>query len=219
MDEVLHSLGFRLASDPIFFVPYLLLLGSIAIALLRRTPFLASRRLNRYLWVLYPLLAIAVAGLFLALGPPMTYYVAHSDVEHPLEADFGGQVRLLGYTLSNPIVRPGSIVRLTLYWCATAHVDRDYSLFVHVLHQGWTLVTQSDHLVGGSYPSSLWLPGEVVVETTYLHIPSTITPGEYPIAIGLYQWQTGERLPALVEGQRLDADVLFLPERIVVVER
>lgn len=218
MNEILYSLGFRLSSDPAFFAPYLLLLGGLAIASLRRVPLVAQSRLNRYLWLLYPLLVIMVASLFLALGSPMAFYALHSEADHPLEADFDGQIGLLGYTLSSPVVQPSGTVCLTLFWYAKTNIERDYSLFVHVRHQRWSKVAQSDHLAGGDYPSSQWLPGEVVVDTTCLHIPPTVAPGEYSIAIGLYQWQTGEGVPAFVEGQRLDADTLFLPEHIRVVE-
>ncbi len=216
MDEILRSLGFHLVSDPAFFIPYLLLVGSVAIALLQQAPFVGKRS-RRWLGLAYSLLVIAVVGLFLSLGSPLTYYAAHY-VDHRLEADFGERVGLLGYNLPNPVVRPGSIVRLTLFWYGKADVDEDYSLFVHVLRQDWAKVAQDDHLLGARYPTSQWREGELVEDTTYLHVPYTVEPGEYPIAIGLYLWQTGERLPATVDGQRLEADMLFLPQVIVVVE-
>jgi hypothetical protein len=71
------------------------------------------------------------------------------------------------------------------------------------------LVTQHDSQPrGGQYPTSIWSPGEVVEDT--LEVP--VSPGTYQVFVGLYQWDTGARLPVLLAGQAQADDQLPLGE-------
>ncbi|RME69605.1 MAG: hypothetical protein D6784_18125, partial [Chloroflexi bacterium] len=48
---------------------------------------------------------------------------------------------------------------------------------------------------GGLYPTSLWSPGEMVVDTFTLPLPEDgLPPGEYRLITGFYQFETGVRL-------------------------
>jgi hypothetical protein len=49
--------------------------------------------------------------------------------------------------------------------------------------------------VQGDYPTSLWAPGEIIVDTHALSL-NTLPGGEYYLLAGLYNPATGERLPA-----------------------
>jgi hypothetical protein len=51
--------------------------------------------------------------------------------------------------------------------------------------------------VQGDYPTSLWAPGETIVDQRDLPIPADLPPGEYGVNVGLY-WDEG-RLPLLDE--------------------
>ncbi|HEX9118274.1 MAG TPA: glycosyltransferase family 39 protein, partial [Anaerolineae bacterium] len=51
---------------------------------------------------------------------------------HGLTANLENRVRLLGYDLPQPAVKPGSDLEITLFWQDTAKLDRDYSAFVHL---------------------------------------------------------------------------------------
>ncbi len=50
---------------------------------------------------------------------------------HHLEADFGGEIRLLGYEMGE--ARAGQPFSLTLYWQALREMEEDYTVFVHLL--------------------------------------------------------------------------------------
>jgi hypothetical protein len=50
--------------------------------------------------------------------------------------------------------------------------------------------------MGGTYPTTLWLPGEIVVDEYELTIKAEAPAGCYRLAVGLYDAATSARLPA-----------------------
>lgn len=132
---------------------------------------------------------------------------------HPLEVNFGEEVRLAGYDLE-----PGeSALRLTLWWQALQTPQADYTVFVHLFDPATEeLVAQSDAQPrGGAYPTSWWTAGEVVSETVTLPLEG-VPPGTYRLAVGLYD-RTVTRLTALgPDGERLPDDRMVLPPEVGV---
>jgi len=92
-----------------------------------------------------------------------------------LDADFDGQVRLLGYDLD--CERKPTACDLTLYWQAERRLDTSYTVFVQALDPAGQVRAQVDSVPrGGSYPTRWWLPGEVVADPLRLELPDA-TPG------------------------------------------
>ncbi len=115
---------------------------------------------------------------------------------HPVEALFGEQIRLTGYTIEPDQPVPGQTVRLTLYWQALAPLSHDYTVFVHLRQPAGGNVAQADHRpLGSIYPTSVWPAGETVRETSELALPPDLLPGPYELWVGLYLLETGQRLP------------------------
>ena len=125
------------------------------------------------------------------------------------EAEFGGQIELIGYEVQPGPPRPqitsldgsdarrlrqGDGLQLNLYWRPLAPMTREYSLFVHVVDKEGQRVAQRDApLRSGEYPTSHWQPGEVVVDRADVPLPA-LPPGDYRLEIGLYDVD-GKRLP------------------------
>ena len=108
---------------------------------------------------------------------------------HPQQADFGAELRLLGYDFSDS---SGGFA-LTLWWQAQAAPSHDYKRFVHVLSPSGEIVVQDDSMPRDwTYPTSWWVAGEVVSETVMLAVPS----GEYRVGVGWYDGASGITLPA-----------------------
>ena len=129
-------------------------------------------------------------------------------VEHPLDVDFGGQVRLAGYDLE----QREETLRLTLWWQARRVPADDYTVFVHLFDPASGVIpVQSDAGPrGGAYPTSWWLAGEVVSETITLPL-ADVPAGTYRLAVGLYD-RALTRLPATgPAGERLPDDRAVLP--------
>lgn len=141
-------------------------------------------------------------------------------------ARLGETVRLRGYRL-NPkdgSVAPGETLHLSLYWQTEAPLTTSYKTFVHLLGPAGQIAVQRDNPpAGGSYLTTAWQPGEVIVDGHELAIPADGPPGVYRLAVGLYDGATLDRLPVhslTCKGCSVPAfvsdDRLFLPVDITI---
>jgi hypothetical protein len=130
---------------------------------------------------------------------------------HRVEADFDGQVTLVGYDLDLAQMATGGPARLTLYWQAQAEMETAYVVFVHLLDEAGQIVTQIDQEPqNGEAPTTGWLAGELVSEEIEVPAPKE-TVGPRSVAVGLYDPFTGMRVPVLnVEGATM-GDHIILP--------
>jgi hypothetical protein len=118
--------------------------------------------------------------------------------KEPLNTDFDGRIRLLGYDLDP---EKG---KLRLYWQAKERIDASYTTFVQLLDPAGKVAAQVDVVPrGGGYPTNWWLPGEVVVDSINLELPAEAPEGAtYRLIVGLYDPDTGARL--LISGTGAD---------------
>jgi hypothetical protein len=134
------------------------------------------------------------------------------EIEHPLEATLGDQVRFLGYDLSPPPYKRGETLHLTLYWQAMTRMEESYTVFVHLLNEGGIMGGQWDSVPGsGLLPTNSWLEGEVIADEYEVPIGAGAPPGEYLIEIGMYEASTGERLEVK---EKVDDKVLLEKIRV-----
>lgn len=118
---------------------------------------------------------------------------------HRLNANLEDRVELLGYALSETPAGDSRLVTVTLYWEALAPLEDDYTVFVHLAPAGAPPAAQNDSQPrGGSYPTSYWDVGEVVIDEHVLQIPEDIPPGDYQLLTGMYLLETGDRLTRLM---------------------
>jgi hypothetical protein len=126
------------------------------------------------------------------------------------------QVQLAGYDLDQATYRPGERIELTAYWRSSGALSTDYTVFVHLLGpdnpvSGGPLWAQDDsEPCRRGYPTSTWASDEIVIDPYALAIPDEAPPGEYRIAIGLYEWATMTRLPVLDEAGNVAGDYTVL---------
>jgi len=55
------------------------------------------------------------------------------EPQHSLVVNLDDKVRLLGYDLKVGSYKPGQVIGLTLYWQALAAMEKDYTVFTHLL--------------------------------------------------------------------------------------
>ena len=124
-------------------------------------------------------------------------------------ARLGDAIELAAADLSTTAAAPGDTVEIHLRWqVAEPPGPARIHLFAHLGDPTQPPLAQADGLVmGGDYPSRQWAAGEVFDETVSLVIPADLAPGEYPVNIGLYDYDSGTRLP-LVAGERIAGDAL-----------
>jgi len=121
----------------------------------------------------------------LKIPPPPDDRVAESMAD----ARFGESIALDGYTLA-----PASDgLTVTLFWRTINSPQTDYTTFVHLVDVAGEIVAQSDaQPLDGRYPTSIWSPGEGIVDE---HLLAAVPPGEYQVYVGWYRWDTLDRLP------------------------
>ncbi len=108
---------------------------------------------------------------------------------------FGDQVVLLSYQREGPL-RHGATVRLTMDWQGLRQMTNDYTVFVHVVDEEGTIWAQRDGVpVDGGRPTSSWELGEIVRDEYEIMIPVDGPREGYSVQAGLYDGETGVRLP------------------------
>jgi hypothetical protein len=137
--------------------------------------------------------------------------------EHALEVRLGDRRRFLGYDLRSTGVAPGERIPIVLYWQATASGAEDLSVFLHLLNSTGELIWQEDGAAAhGTRPTWSWEAGEVVIDPHTVALPQDLPGGEYHLVAGLYDWQTGERLPAVTsDGDELINDQIAVATLVV----
>ncbi|HTP06784.1 MAG TPA: glycosyltransferase family 39 protein [Anaerolineae bacterium] len=109
------------------------------------------------------------------------------EIDRKTDVTFGGSIKLIGYRIEE-----GITPLIVLCWQSIKPVTNDYTVFVHVPNGG-NVISGDGQPASGSYPTSVWQPGQVIEDVhplptgSELRIPSA--------SIGLYRLDTGERLP------------------------
>ena len=115
-------------------------------------------------------------------APPPTY---------PLAVEFQPAIRLIGYDLTQGA--DGALI-VRLHWLTDRPIDREYTVFVHLLDRTGRFLSGADsEPAGGDMPTSTWKPGEVVLDPHTF--PAGRPGGAAYLEVGLYVPATGQRVP------------------------
>jgi hypothetical protein len=128
----------------------------------------------------------------------------------PLSANFADAIELIGVTLpedlNNPpadaasgqggtVEAPAGGLAVKFHWRAFRPTEKPYTVFLQLLNEGGEVVSSWDSQpFNGLYPTTLWSPGEVVVDEFQLPLPAELSPGSYRLITGFYDYETGQRL-------------------------
>ena len=94
-------------------------------------------------------------------------------------------------------------------------MEVSYTVFVHLLDRENRIWGQRDGLPGnGVLQTTGWVKGEVITDEHEFTVKPDAPPDEYLIEVGLYNAQTGQRLPVL--GDAVQEDSILLNEVVVV---
>lgn len=130
--------------------------------------------------------------------------------QHEQQANFGGQIELLGYDLPRARVCSGETFELVLYWHALAPLDANYQSFVHVARPLHILWGQEDHLNPAGLPTERWPLDKYVWDEYEVQVLPGTPPGEYVINVGLYSMAGGYRLERYDNGGRVAGDSVVI---------
>lgn len=135
-------------------------------------------------------------------------------IPYPQRARVGDSIAFLGSQLARFPIEAGAQIPVTLYWQARAEMGTSYTVFTHLLNGRGEIVAQWDQIPGGGrYPTTGWLPGEVIVGRYRISLPEGPPAGAYQLTAGMYYLRTGRRLVAFApDGRRLWEDHIPLGE-------
>ncbi|HEY1409794.1 MAG TPA: hypothetical protein VF434_12685, partial [Promineifilum sp.] len=159
------------------------------------------------------MLVIAAAAPWLWIRPAYLPSQAGGPLAERLDVSFGDRMRLSGYEAEYDTLRPGEPVRVRLEWEVLQAMDRDWSVFVHLNDPvlGRPIAQRDMYPGAGLLATSLLEPGQHLVDEVVLTVPPTaVTPAELELAVGLYDFETGERLPAAGHGDAVSLAILPL---------
>lgn len=107
-------------------------------------------------------------------------------IPRSLEVPLSQDLTLLGYDLPVPEVSPGQALAFNLYWRAERDVSEDYLIRVRLQEEsGAYLIQAEDAPAHGSYPTHLWVSGEIVRDSHSLALPAQAPQGRYSLQVEL----------------------------------
>lgn len=134
--------------------------------------------------------------------------ILESPWEIPTNAQFGQNIFLQGYDRAQTADHQ---LNLTLYWTTRSRLAENYKVFIHCLDASSQIISQSDAIPAeGMAPSEYWLRNEIIKDMHILDLPESFSSADCLLQVGLYQPESGERLPLFVGGQRVKNDALPL---------
>ena len=144
----------------------------------------------------------------------------------PLDATFGGELHLRGYSLDlfGGLARPGGTLPVTLYWDAAAPPTHDYQMFLHLCRDcALPPLAHDDDSppLHGYAPAGLtttWQVGDPVHDERTVALPADLQPGRYTLLLGVYPVGNPSeqaRLPAAGAAPVLGGTRLVLGEVVI----
>ncbi len=142
-------------------------------------------------------------------GGPLPRRFSRPAPPQSLSANFAGQFELFG--ADSPHITPlpdgSELLSVTLYWQALA-APENLVRFAQLVGPDGQLYGQQDSPPdNGQYPTPLWQPGEVVVETVTFPVAANRPPGNATLHVGLYRPTSGERLSLAAGGDHVELGV------------
>lgn len=147
-------------------------------------------------------------GVIRLVSPNVVQYAPRTE----MQVDFGGTIRLFGFGAvpAQPVL--GQNWTIDLYWQALAPVDRDYTVFAHLVNAYGRILAQTDEQpLQGDYPTTMWLAGEQIHDLHAIAVPEQLVGEPYYLLIGLYDPTTGERLTYTTADGTVNDHVTFGP--------
>lgn len=136
-------------------------------------------------------------------GPQMTFYRLWG-IDEAVSVRFGDAIQLVGHDAIPDEASPGDVLSLRFYWQAETPPTANYSMFVHLVAAGTTTPTaqiDGNPAAPGRLTQQWTDPTETLISPVYeLVLPPELEPGAYALLVGLYNFETGARLPVSAGG-------------------
>lgn len=151
-------------------------------------------------------------------GVEATYYILAQESPlvprptTPARVRLGDVAILTGWDLVPSEVQAGGTLSLRLHWHSQGPTQGQYKVFTHLLGPDGEMYGQADSVPqGGAWPTVWWQPGQQIVDDYEIAVSADAPPGEYTLALGMYEMDTLARLPVCTHdgGCREDGRLLI----------
>jgi 4-amino-4-deoxy-L-arabinose transferase-like glycosyltransferase len=132
---------------------------------------------------------------------PVTIGKAHTpppieelQFQHPVGVDLDG-LRLLGYSLTSKLIRPGDTLPFVLFWQAREKIGRDYLVSLQLQDEdGQAWGEHRSRPVEGAYPTIRWDEGEIVRDQRDWVVPPDVPSGRHRLLVSLIDEASGKQV-------------------------
>lgn len=117
-------------------------------------------------------------------------------------------------------IHPGKALRVRLDWESLRPIDENLTVFVQLLDTSLQVRAQHDMTpLGGSSPTLLWFPrwrqGMRIADTHLIRVPPDLPPGQYPLVVGMYGFETNKRVQSVRSNGDVEGDWITLAHLVV----
>jgi len=107
------------------------------------------------------------------------------EIEHRLRVDMG-ELRLLGFVPPRRTIRAGELFQMGLYWRAHTQPRGDYFVVIELREvNGRGVFERAVRPANGTYPTTQWDAGEVLLDWHDFNLPPDLAAGEYHVIVKL----------------------------------
>jgi hypothetical protein len=132
-----------------------------------------------------------------------------AGLQVPPAAEFGGDLRLVGYNLIRDELPAGASTSLILHWEALRPMTPDYHVVTRLRGPDSQADYQSEKaLGGGGEGTASWEPGRWVVRSQMLTVPPRAVAGDYRLTISVYDSKARLTAPLAGGGVELPLGLL-----------
>ncbi|RMG82539.1 MAG: hypothetical protein D6712_14480, partial [Chloroflexi bacterium] len=134
------------------------------------------------------------------------------------EVVFGDVIRFVGNNVSFNRFIQNERITFEFVWQPLQPIDEDYMIYIHLrdpetgeVYATWDgPVAPNRHAY---YSTKVWEVGEYILDRRQLSLrdfPDVPNGDGYKMVIGVYNWQTGERLPVTIDGEPVGDGITLL---------
>lgn len=118
-----------------------------------------------------------------------------SQITPALPIQFSNGIVLDAIEIVNDRVKPGEVIAVLLRWKTVGHIEKDYTLFVHLVDENGDIIGGIDSQPRkGLTPTTSWRIGSTLVDGMVVPVPAQIvTSSKYSLEIGWYDSVSNER--------------------------
>jgi 4-amino-4-deoxy-L-arabinose transferase-like glycosyltransferase len=118
-------------------------------------------------------------------------------------------LQLGGHETLPTTIAPDSTYTIMLTWETIEPLADDLTVFVHLLAEDGTLITQADRApLGGFYPTSQWDVNQPIVDTYTFTTPADLPPPPYTLHVGWYSPMDFARVPVAGGGDSVVVGII-----------